>query len=95
MPLTLHVMLATPELHNVNLVAATVANHLGVDRTTLNHGRTYLAVIAINQHEHLVKSHFITSLGLEAFHANLVAFGHPLLLATCFKYCLHGKSRLK
>src|SRR4249920_3249694 len=59
-PLALAVMLAAPHLENVNLVAAAVLQHLGLDRGAGNQRGAHLERVAVGNHQYLVEHDLLT-----------------------------------
>ena len=59
------------------------------DPTTLDQGLADGYVVAVGDHQHTIKSHFVARLAIEPFQAHYLAFHHPVLFAATFEYREH------
>src|SRR6185436_13237827 len=77
-----HVVLATAEFHDGDLVTLAVANHGGDDLAALQERRTDLHIRALAEEQHLAEFDSGTRLGVELLDAQGGVLRDPVLLAT-------------
>jgi hypothetical protein len=83
------VVLTTTELNDTNLIVTTVIQHFGCDLGTGNDWRTDLDVVAINDHQNVVKRDDLAWLNSQKFNLQALAFYYTVLLTTALNNCVH------
>jgi len=89
MALSFHVVLATVELENLHLGAATVGLDLGRDFATLQNRGANLDVVTIDNHQHLIDFHSVAFSNVKFLYAKLVALAYTVLFTASHNYRIH------
>jgi hypothetical protein len=90
--LTLHVMLATAELDDANLVVTALSDHFSDNLGTVNHRSTDLHVFAVADQKNAIESHGFDSSDFQLLDVEEFSLGDLVLLSTGNNYCVHGFS---
>ena len=95
MALRFLVMLAAAKLEDLQLVAAAVAEHGGLDERARDERCAQLDVVAVADQEHLVERYRGADIDRERLDAKLAAGLDAILLAAGFDHCVHRSNRTK
>lgn len=85
----LAIVLATTELDDADLVVTTVADHFSLHLGTGNHRGTDLDVVAIDNHQDIVKAERLADFMLQQLDLQCLALGDTMLLATALDNRVH------
>jgi len=85
------VVFAALELDDTDLLAPTVFHDLGGDRNAGQERGAYFDIVAIGQHQDLIKCDVAPSLDRQGLDVEFVAGAHAVLLTACLYHCVHGE----
>src|SRR5690554_393123 len=88
--LTLHGMLTTTELDDVDLVVTAVANHLGSNLGAIYHRSTDFNVVAAGNQQNTIKLYRTAGFNFQLFELQRFAFFNTVLFTTANNNCVHS-----
>ena len=92
MPHALHVMLATTELDDLDLLAAAVCLDGSSHLATFQQGGTNPDIFTLTHHQYLVKVDGIAFIDIQRFNPQGFTLGDAILLTACLYNCIHFKN---
>src|SRR5580704_8599971 len=88
-PLGLAIVFTATHLEYVHLVASAMRDDFGLDRSAVKQRRADGNVLAVRDHQHLVKHDFAAYIGSDLFDSQLFARADAVLLAAGFDDRIH------
>src|SRR4051812_8314523 len=95
MALVLLVVLAATHLEDLDLIAAPVAHHDGLDRRAGDGRLAHAHTVAFADHQHLVENDLGANVRRNLLDLHIFTGGNPVLLAACFHDRVHGAAPLE